>query len=346
MKKQILAVVAMICILLCGCGSNAKTNASAGEINLKESSTGVTGDIESESNTKKIKTVNESTSQVSSTVSELKTNEITQANTNYVDESQIQVQPPKTDIKEQDQEAQPEAKTHAMQPQPEAKTQAEQPQTKEQQPRTEASTQPQKTQAKYLSEFKQNYLDLRKSLYGNTTAGNPKWNDTLYRIAKLRADEIVGYNFGHNSLNGYRNGYNTLECISQSPGYTGAWDGWCQSSDHYQILCHQQMDMYAVAVGEGGCVFLTASSKDWNGDAYASTQTAINEKEAKELAIKSYGANENNWKQVLENEVLWQICKDEEGNERFGITYNIYINEYWQTCFNWFQQYYGEQVIK
>lgn len=372
MRKHILiaAMVIITGMAVTGCGSKQETSASAGELTRETS-------IEE---TTTIKTAKKTEKQTETTTKETETTkgkEITEEKTTQKEETTVgagkvvQPQEPTTSAKSQP-EASTQVQTPAPQPQPEVPTpasepvteapipapepatevptQAPQPQpevpTPAPEPVTEAPTQPQKTQAEYLEEFKQNYSKLRKSLYGDTAAGNPQWSDTLYRIAKLRADEIVGYNFGHTSPNGYRNGYNTLECISQAPGYVESWNGWCHSSDHYEILCNQRMDLYAVAVGEGGCVFLTASSKDWTGEAYADAQTAINENEAKTAAINDYGATEQNWKEVLENEVLWWICKDENGNERFDITYDIYIQEYWQSCFDWYTQHYGEKVIR
>ena len=319
-----------------GCGSKQETSASAGELTrettIEEETTIKTG----KKPQKQIETsVKETETTKGKEITETTEEKTTQKENPTVGGKADQPQEPATVLEKN----QPEASTQEPQPQPEIPTPAPE-------PVTEAPTQPQKTQAEYLEEFKQNYSKLRKSLYGDTAAGNPQWSDTLYRIAKLRADEIVGYNFGHTSPNGYRNGYNTLECITQDPAYRYAWEGWCESPSHYEILCNQRMDMYAVAVGEGGCVFLTASSKDWTGEAYADAQTAINENEAKTAAINDYGATEQNWKEVLENEVLWWICKDENGNERFDITYDVYIQEYWQSCFDWYTQHYGEKVIK
>lgn len=370
MRKLIAAMVIITGVAVTGCGSKQETSASAGELTRETT-------IEEEITT--IKTAKKPEKQTETTTKETETTkgkEITEEKTTQKEETTVgagkvvQPQEPTTSAKSQP-EASTQVQTPAPQPQPEVPTpasepvteapipapepatevptQAPQPQpevpTPAPEPVTEAPTQPQKTQAEYLEEFKQNYSKLRKSLYGDTAAGNPQWSDTLYRIAKLRADELDSY-FDHYSPNGYRNGYNTLECITQWHGYAGAWDGWCQSSDHYEILCNQRMDLYAVAVGEGGCVFLTASSKDWTGEAYADAQTAINENEAKTAAINDYGATEQNWKEVLENEVLWWICKDENGNERFDITYDIYIQEYWQSCFDWYTQHYGEKVIR
>ncbi len=372
MRKHILIVSAMVIITgmaVVGCGSKQETSASAGELTrettIEEETTIKTG----KKPQKQIETsVKETETTKGKEITETTEEKTTQKENPTVGGKADQPQEPATVLEKN----QPEASTQEPQPQPEvpalvpepvteapapapeapteAPTQEPQPQpeipTPAPEPVTEAPTQPQKTQAEYLEEFKQNYSKLRKSLYGDTAAGNPQWSDTLYRIAKLRADEIVGYNFGHTSPNGYRNGYNTLECITQDPAYRYAWEGWCESPSHYEILCNQRMDMYAVAVGEGGCVFLTASSKDWTGEAYADAQTAINENEAKTAAINDYGATEQNWKEVLENEVLWWICKDENGNERFDITYDVYRQEYWQSCFDWYTQHYGEKVIK
>ncbi len=365
MRKQVIMVAATILItgiILSGCGSKEETSASAGEVTRETSAEEITTDSESEAAKQETTTNKATTSKVTETTSKTTepatskvVNNITEGNTVYQpEETTVAYVQPQTEAVTQAPipEPQTEVPTPASEPQTEAVTQAPipEPQTEAPtpvpEPQTEAPTQPQKTQAEYLEEFKQNYSNLRRSLYGDTAAGNPQWNETLYKIAKLRADEIVGYNFGHTSPNGYLNGYHTLECITQDPAYRYAWEGWCHSSDHYEILCNQRMDMYAVAVGEGGCVFLAASSKDWNGEAYADYETAINEKEAKTLAMNDYGATEQNWKEVLENEVLWWICKDETGNERFDITYDVYIQEYWQSCFDWYTQHYGEKVIK
>ena len=370
MRKHILIAVMVIIMgmAVTGCASKQETSASAGELTRETTIGEETTTIKTEKKTEK---QTETTTKETETTKGKEASVPTEATTSRVEDTTVektnnlqetttipaksqseaptQVQQPQSEAPTPAPEPVTEAPIQAPDPPTEAPTQAPQPQpevpTPAPEPATEAPTQPQKTQAEYLEEFKQNYSNLRKSLYGDTAAGNPQWNDTLYRIAKLRADELGSY-FDHYSPNGYRNGYNTLECITQWHGYAGAWNGWCQSSDHYEILCNQRMDLYAVAVGEGGCVFLTASSQDWNGEAYADAQTAINENQAKTSAINDYGATEQNWKEVLENEVLWWICKDENGNERFDITYDIYIQEYWQSCFDWYTQHYGEKVIR
>lgn len=369
MRKHILIIAAMVIITgmaVTGCGSKQETSASAGEL-TRETSIEETTTIKT---AKKTEQQTEPTAKEVETTKEKEISETTEEKTTQKEETTAgagkadQPQEPATVLEKK----QPEVSTQAPQPQPEvpapepvteaptpapeppteAPTQAPQPEvpTPAPEPVTEAPTQPQKTQAEYLEEFKQNYSKLRKSLYGDTAAGNPQWSDTLYRIAKLRADEIVGYNFGHTSPNGYLNGYNTLECITQDPAYRYAWEGWCESPSHYEILCNQRMDLYAVAVGEGGCVFLTASSKDWTGEAYADIETEKKKQELKDYAINKCGATEDNWKDILENEVLWRICKDENGNERFDITWDIAIDEYWQARYDWHSLHYGEKVIR
>ncbi len=365
MRKHILIVAMVIItgIAVTGCGSKQETIASAGE--LTEETTKVAKKIEkqTETTTKETETTKGKEASIPTEATTSKVEDTTVEKTTNPQEpttipaksqpeapTQVQVQQPQPEVPTPAPELVTEDPVQAQESPTEVPTQAPQPQPEEPtptpEPVTEAPTQPQKTQAEYLEEFKQNYSRLRKSLYGDTVAGNPQWNDTLYRIAKLRADEIVGYNFGHTSPNGYLNGYHTLECINQLPGYTEAWEGWCESPSHYEILCNQRMDLYAVAVGEGGCVFLTASSKDWNGEAYADIETEKKKQELKDYAINKCGATENNWKDILENEVLWRICKDENGNERFDITWDIAIDEYWQARYDWYTQHYGEKVIK
>ncbi len=372
MRKHILIVSAMVIITgmaVVRCGSKQETSASAGEL-TRETSIEETTTIKTAKKTEKQTelTTNETettkgkeasvpteatTSKVGEAIVEKTTNPqeptTIPAKSQSVAPTQVQIQQPQPEVPTPAPEPVTEAPTPAPEPPTEAPTQAPQPQpevpTPAPEPVTEAPTQPQKTQAEYLEEFKQNYSKLRKSLYGDTVAGNPQWNDTLYRIAKLRADEIVGYNFGHTSPNGYRNGYNTLECISQAPGYVESWNGWCNSSDHYEILCNQRMDLYAVAVGEGGCVFLTASSKDWNGEAFADEQIEEAKRDLKEIAINDYGANESNWKQILEEQFLWQIT-DKDGNYQFGLKYEQYLKDEWNIQYDWYTQHYGEKVVK
>lgn len=363
MRKHILIVAAIIItgMAVVGCGSKQETSASAGELTRETT-------IEEETTT--IKTGKKPQKQTESSVKETETTkgkEITETTEEKTTQKENPtVQEPTTSAKSQP-EASTQVQTQTPQPQPEvptpapepvteapapapeapteAPTQAPQPQpevpTPAPEPVTEAPTQPQKTQAEYLEEFKQNYLALRKEKCGDA----PQWNDTLYKIAKLRADELDSY-FDHYSPNGYRSGYNTMECISSSPGYTTSWKMWNQSSDHYMTLINYTMDMYAVAVGEGGCVFLTASSRDWTGEAYADIETEKKKQELKDYAINKCGATEDNWKDILENEVLWRICKDENGNERFDITWDIAIDEYWQSRYDWYTQHYGEKVIR
>lgn len=365
MRKHILiaAMVIITGMAVTGCGSKQETSASAGELtretSIEETTTIKTAEKQTETTTKEIETTKgkeiteeKTTQKEETTVGAEKVVQpqepTTSAKSQPEASTQVQAPQPQPEVPTPVPEPVTEAPTPAPEPPTEAPTQAPQPEvpTPAPEPVTEAPTQPQKTQAEYLEEFKQNYSKLRKSLYGDTVAGNPQWSDTLYRIAKLRADEIVGYNFGHTSPNGYLNGYHTLECITQDPAYRYAWEGWCHSSDHYEILCNQRMDLYAVAVGEGGCVFLTASSKDWTGEAYADIETEKKKQELKDYAINKCGATEDNWKDILENEVLWRICKDENGNERFDITWDIAIDEYWQARYDWHAKNYGEKVIR
>ena len=368
MRKHILiaAMVIITGMAVTGCGSKQETSASAGELTREtsiEETTKVAKKIEKqtelktkETETTKGKEASEPTEATTSKVGEATVEKTTNpqepttipAKSQSEAPTQVQIHQPQPEVPTPAPEPVTEAPTPAPESPTEAPTQAPQPQpevpTPASEPVTEAPTQPQKTQAEYLEEFKQNYSKLRKSLYGDTAAGNPQWSEKLYQIAKLRADELDSY-FDHYSPNGYRNGYNTLECITQWHGYAGAWDGWCQSSDHYEILCNQRMDMYAVAVGKGGCVFLTASSKDWNGEAFADEQIEEAKRDLKEIAINDYGANESNWKQILEEQFLWQIT-DKDGNYQFGLKYEQYLKDEWNIQYDWYTQHYGEKVIK
>lgn len=135
----------------------------------------------------------------------------------------------------------------------------------------------------YLSEYATRYM-------------NPQWNDTLYRIAKERAREVVS-NYSHTSAGNYCSGYNVIECLTATPYYESgyaedAYNHWYQSIDHRNGMITGG-DQYAVAFYQKGghvyAIFIAGDSndykvenfaayysEDWQEVGYASQQQAYN----------------------------------------------------------------------
>lgn len=85
----------------------------------------------------------------------------------------------------------------------------------------------------------------------------PTWNEHLYKVAQVRAKELV-MNFSHDSVSNARSGYNIAEACHMSEGFgmtdadmvQSAIDGWRNSQEHYDILTDG--DQYAVACCQQG----------------------------------------------------------------------------------------------